>query len=192
MKARFVLVAALLFCTLAWQNASAQTDLGFKGAGLRLGVVAPNDVDATFGVGVFTDLGTISPLFGLEAYGNYWSQTESVLGFADATIRDIAIGGRTKYLIPVNNTKVQPFFGAGLGLHFVTAKVSMPEQDIGGFIIPATEVSDSATRLGLDLGGGMSVPMSVSTKFLSEIWYTVASDVAQFQLNVGVQYNFGS
>jgi opacity protein-like surface antigen len=192
MKARFVILLSLLICMVAWQNASAQTDMGFKGAGLRLGFVAPESIDSTPSFGVFMDLGTVSPRVGLEAYGSYWSQTEDLFGFGEASVKDIAIGGRSKYYIPVTNPQFQPYVGGGLGLHFVTARVATPAEDFGGFLIPATEAEETYTKLGLDLGGGVAAPLGISTKLLGEVWYSVVSDVSQFSMNVGVQYNFGS
>lgn len=191
MKARFVILLTLLICMVAWQNAAAQTDLGFKGAGLRLGFVAPEDINTTPAIGLFMDLGTFAPRVGLETYGNYWSQTEEMLGFGEVSVKDVAIGGRTKYYFPVNSPQFQPFVGGGLGLHFVTARVYTPAQDLGGFLIPEMEVKDTSTKLGLDLGGGVAAPVGVSTKLLGEVWYGIVSDVSQFSMNIGVQYNFG-
>lgn len=169
----------------------AQTDLGFKGAGVRLGFVDPDEINATPAIGLFMDLGTVGPRVGFEAYGNYWSQTEDFFGFGAVSVRDIAFGGRTKYYFPVNSPQVQPFVGGGLGLHFVTARFSTPAEDFGGFLIPATEAEETSTKLGLDLGGGVAVPLGISTKMLGEMWYGIVSDVSQFSMNVGVQYSFG-
>jgi hypothetical protein len=192
MKARTAILLALLIGMFAWQNAAAQTDLGLKGAGLRLGIVAPDNVDTTPSVGLFADLGTFAPQVGFEAYGNYWSQTEGLLGFGEATVRDIALGARTKYYFPVNSPQFQPFIGGGLGLHFVTAKVLVPAQDFGGFMLPAEEYQETSTKLGLDLGGGVAAPVGVSTKLLGEVWYGIVQDISQFSMNVGVQYSFGN
>src|SRR5678816_446455 len=53
-------------CTIVAQPARAQSDLGFKRAGVALAMVSPENVDASFGLGVFADHGTIAPRWGLE------------------------------------------------------------------------------------------------------------------------------
>ena len=39
----------------------SQSDKDFKGIGVKLGIVDPEDLDATIGFGTFLDLGTIIP-----------------------------------------------------------------------------------------------------------------------------------
>jgi len=57
---------------------------------------------------------------------------------------------------------------------------------------PAMKVSDSTTRLGLDVGGGIAMPMNPRTDFLGELWYGIVSDASQFSLRLGVSYRLGS
>jgi len=168
----------------------AQTDLGLKGAGLEIGLVSPQDVDATFGFGVFADLGSIAPQFMLEAYLDYWSKSEDIVG-GETMVRDWALGAKGKYVFPAENTRVRPYVGAGLGLHLVKAKVSIPDTDFGGIIVPGMTVEDSMTKLGIDLGGGLTTPLSDRADFVGEFWYGIVSDLNQLSLKVGVLYRFG-
>ena len=57
--------------------------------------------------------------------------------------------------------------------------------------MPGMTIEDSQTRLGLDLGGGLSAPVSNQVDFLGEAWFGLVSDVNQFSLKVGAMYKFG-
>jgi hypothetical protein len=178
-------------CVLTVTNAAAQSDLGFKGAGLEVGFVSPENIDATVGIGAFADLGTIVPSLMLEAYLDYWSKSEEEFGLK-TSIRDIAIGAKAKYQFDVSSSRIRPFVGGGIGLHFLSAEMAIPDQNFGGFIIPGASVGDSSTKLGLDLGGGFNAPINPRIDFLTEIWFGLVSDVNQLSLKIGVSYNMGS
>ena len=176
-------LAAIAFCTVTVQNASAQSDFGFKKLGVAVGFVDPEGLDGTVSIGGLADLGTIAPKFGLEAHADYWSQSEEAFG-AEASVSDFQIGMRGKYLFPVNNPKIQPFAGTGLGIHFVSAEVSIPT--FPGE--PGMSVEDSSTELGLELGGGMHTNLGPSTDLRTEMWFGFGSDVDQFNLRVGMAW----
>jgi hypothetical protein len=171
-------------------NAAAQTDLGLKGIGLKFGYVGPEDIDGTFGLGLVGDHGTLTPRIMLESYISYWSKSESEFGF-ETSVRDIALGARGKYLFNVPNSNVRPFAGAGLGLHFLHAEVTVPTMDVGGFTIPGGSVGDSSVKLGLDMGGGMFVPINPQWDFMTELWYGVVNDFNQFAFSIGAVYKLG-
>ena len=181
-----VTLAVLASCTMAVQNASAQSDFGFKRLGVAVGFVSPEEMDGTVSFGVLADLGTLSPRFGMEARIDRWSQSEEAFG-AEASVSDLAFGMRGKYLFPVNSTKIQPFAGAGLGVHVVNAEVSIPP--MGGS--PGMSVEDSSTELGLELGGGMTTQLSPRMDLRSELWYGFASDIDQFSMRVGMAWSLG-
>jgi opacity protein-like surface antigen len=184
---RNILLLTLVSCVALASTAMAQADLGLKNAGVALGFVNVEDIDGTFSVGVFANHGTIAPRVGLESRIDFWSKSEDEFG-VEVSVRDIAIGARAKYYFDVASTKVQPFAGAGLGIHFLAMEVSMPP--IGGS--PGFEDSESETRLGLDLGGGLSTPIGPRTDFLAEAWYGIVSDVNQFSLRAGLAWKLGS
>lgn len=186
----FCLIAAICLCLFGWSSAAAQSDLGFKGVGGELGIVNPEDIDATLGLGVFADFGEIIPSLRLEGYLDYWSNSQSEFGF-EMSVRDIALGAKTKYVFKMSNSIVQPFVGGGLGIHFIHGEVTMPDQNVGGFIIPGLTVDDSSTKLGLDLGGGMSIPINHKMDFLTELWFGIVSDVNQMSFKLGMVYRLG-
>jgi opacity protein-like surface antigen len=87
-----------------------------------------------------------------------------------------------------SSPKVRPYAGAGLGLHFFHTKVQVSDMNLGGgFIIPGFTAEDSATKVGLDLGGGASTPLSPKTDLFADFWYTLA-DIDQVSLKAGVSF----
>lgn len=183
---RNVLLLTLALCALTAPVAIAQSDLGLKNLGVAVGYVSPENLDGTFSIGGFADWGTLAPRIGLESRIDFWSWSESAFG-VETSVRDITVGARGKYFFDVANPKIRPFAGAGLGLHFIEVNVDMPAQ--GGF--PPMSVSDSETKLGLDLGGGIVAPMGPRTDFLGELWYGIVTDVSQFSLRAGLSWKMG-
>jgi hypothetical protein len=185
------LILALILCVLCPASALCQADLGLRGVGLGIGLVDPDNVDATFGFGLLADLGRLSEPIQLEANLSYWSKSEGMSGFGEASVRDISFGGRCKYYFPTESSSLRPFAGAGLGLHFFKAKASIPDLDIGGFIVPGTTIEDSSVKLGLDLGGGLATPINEKADVIGELWYSLVSDIDQLSFRLGVMYKLG-
>jgi opacity protein-like surface antigen len=191
MMKRSILFFALALSAISTTSALAEADLGCKSLGVAVGFVGPEDIDGTFSIGAFMDHGTITPQISLESRLDYWGQSESstFMGITtEASVRDIAVGARGKYNFTVSNPKVQPYLGMGLGIHFVHFEATMPT--FPGE--PETTIEDSSTKLGLDLGGGISTPIAPRTDLLGELWYGIVSDVNQLNLRVGVSYALGS
>ncbi|HET9326020.1 MAG TPA: outer membrane beta-barrel protein [Candidatus Eisenbacteria bacterium] len=184
---RRALLFTLLIATLGTGSAFAQSDLGMKSVGVAAGYVSPEDLDGTFSIGVFADHGTIVPNLGLESRIDFWSTSEEAFG-TEVSIRDIAIGARTKYYFEVAHPSLRPFAGAGLALHLLHAEVTIPAMP--GF--PEQSFDDSETKLGLDIGGGINMPMNPRWDFNGELWYGIVSDVGQFSLRAGFGYKLGS
>jgi opacity protein-like surface antigen len=183
---RRIIAFTLAISVCAASSALAQADLGLKNIGVAIGYVSPENLDGTFSIGGFINHGTIAPRFGLESRVDYWGWSESFNG-TETSVRDIVIGARTKYHFEVANPKVQPYVGAGLGIHFINIEVNMPAQ--GGF--PAMTVDASENKLGLDIGGGVAMPVSPRADFLGEAWYGIVSDMSQFSLRAGMQWKWG-
>ncbi len=183
---RFTALSIFVFiCVFACSQASAQADLGLRGAGFELGIVGPENVDATLGLGIFADMGEMTPNMMLEAYLNFWTQSEDLFTGGDASVRDIAIGARAKWMFPVSNPKVKPFAGAGLGIHFLKFDTDIPPTILfpQGF-----RLEDSSTKIGLDIGGGLMAPVNDRTDFIAELWYGFVSDANQLALKAGILY----
>ena len=187
MKFAILSLPILLICMMPLQNASAKTNLGFNRVGVDAGLVDPEGPGSTLGLGAYADLGTLAPDVRLSSQLGYWSSTEEEFG-NKATLSDITIGARTVYMFHMTSPKFQPYAGGGLSLHVFHEKVTIPAEDLGGgVIIPAMSASDSVTKLGLDLGGGASTPISQKTNLYGEFWYT-AADIDQISMKVGVSF----
>ena len=183
MKKLIVSVALLGLCTLASQNAFAQSNIGMKGWGVQVGMVSPESMDATLGFGAFADLGTMTPNRRLVPHLDYWGKSEDFPGGGTSSVGDVALSVRGKYMFPVSSPRVQPFAGAGLGIHMLHAKVEMP-----GF----PDMTDSSTKLGFDFGGGVTSPMNPKTDFVGEAWYGVVDGFSQMSVKVGLAFKLGS
>ena len=194
MKKALFTLGLFLFCIAFSQNAmakptksvksakvneSSSKGLGLNALGVDAGLVDPEGASSTLGLGVFADLGNLAPDVRLSTHVGYWSKSESEFG-AEASVRDISVSARAKYMFHVNSPKLQPYAGAGLGIHFFHAKVDVP-------MAPGFSAEDSATKLGLDLGGGVLRPVSPSTDLFVDLWYTVA-DIDQLAMKAGVSF----
>ena len=172
----------LLLCVVTVQNAYAEADIGFKGAGGRLSFVFPDNVDATFGFGGLVDLGTFAPNVGFGASLDMWFGSEDPVDY-----RDIIIGANSRYWFEVKNPKIKPYAGGGLALHFF--KASSDPQTISGITIPGFDESD--TKIGLDLFGGANFEVSPKVDIIADAMFRIVSDVNQFVISGGIIYWFG-
>lgn len=175
----------LVFCCASL--ASAEVDIGFKGIGGKIGLVAPSDIDATFGLGAFVDLGTFAPQVGFEASIDYWSSGEGSGDF-EVDFRDIALGARATYRFEVSNEKFKPYAGGGLSLHIFN--VDTPSVTVPGFGTVGGG-SDSETKIGLDLLGGTRYTVGEKVDIIGEAMYRIVSDVGQFVVYGGAVFYFG-
>jgi opacity protein-like surface antigen len=182
MKKAIVVLGLALFCMAVSQNAWAKSNLGFKRLGVDVGIVDPEAAGSTIGFGAFADLGSLSPSVRLSSHLNYWNKSENQFG-AEASLRDISVGARARYMFHMDSPQFQPYVGAGPSLHFFNVKVDVP-----GF--PGASAEDSATKVGLDMGGGASMPLSPKAEMFGEMWYTVC-DIDQFAFKAGVSFRLG-
>jgi hypothetical protein len=190
MKRISALLAAAAICTLSVADASAQANLALRGIGLKAGVVNPEEVDATLGLGLIFDLGTVHPQWALESYAGWWSYSEEAYG-VEAGVSDYSFGGTVKYLFETSNPTIQPFVGGGLGLHVYDMHAETPPVYFGGVLVyPGTSYDDTDVELGLDLGGGLRIDRGNQFAFMTDAWFTI-SDISQFSLMVGAIYMFG-
>lgn len=173
----FLVVA--LMCGLA--AAKGKTDVGLKGLGLRVGFVMPEDpIDATFGFGAQVQLGQIIPELKLEGMIDYWGKSYDTGFNTDASFSVIAVGGLVKYYFDLNGSKILPYTGAGLALHFASVKVNTPIGD----------VSDTQTDIGFHLLGGIEYPFSPKLNGVAEVKFAF-SEVNYFGIYAGAIYKLG-
>lgn len=191
MKRFSVVLALVAICTLVASNASAQANLSLRGIGLKAGVVNPEDLDTTLGLGLIFDLGTIHPNWALESYAGFWSQSEEIFN-TEVGIKDFSFGAKAKYLFETKNPTLQPYVGGGVGFHVLNAHADIAPVYSGTILIfPGSSASDTELRLGLDFGGGLKIDRGSQFAFIGEGWFSIVSDANQFSLMVGAVYMFG-
>lgn len=183
MKTISAILAIVCLCTIGVSSSYAEwsPEMGLKGAGFEIGLVNADQVDQTFGFGVFANLGTLTPNVMMEAYVDYWQTTEQFFVTSELRFRDIVLGTRAKYAFNVSNKKLTPYAGAGLGVHFLNARY---EDSVAPLL--NTDVSD--TKLGLDIGGGVLAAVSDKASFVGEAWYSFVPDINQFSIKIGMEY----
>ena len=187
MKQFTIIMVVALVCAIAVPGAAA-TDLALRGVGAAISMVDADDIDMTVGFNLLFDLGLVTDKVGLEAYGLFWQQTEDIFG-VEASLRDVALGARAKYLVPIQSGKIQPYAGGGLGLHIVTASVNTPAYDFGGgLVIPATSLDETELKLGLDIGAGALFEVGTKVGIVTDVWYTMAPDISQLSLRGGLLF----
>jgi opacity protein-like surface antigen len=169
----------------AESDSPGHMNLGLRAIGGSLGFVSPENSDGTYTLGAFADCGRITPNIMLEPHLDYWSKSEESFG-AKASIRDVILGAHAKYMFETTSSSLQPFLGAGLGLHFLHAEATIP---VPGF--PSQNAEDSSTKLGLDIGGGVSTPIGLRSNLGGDVWYGIVSDVSQFSMRLGMSYRLG-
>jgi hypothetical protein len=181
------MLACALILALSVSVASAQANLGFKGIGVRAGMVDPENLDATLAFGIFTDLGTFHPNVSFETYVDYWSWSEDAMGLVEVSFRDIVIGAKTEYMFTVS--QVRPFVGAGLSVHILKSEMAM---DFGQIIpgVSSLDASATDTKLGVDVGGGLRVNAADRIDIIGEAWYGFVSDINQLGVTGGVLFKF--
>jgi hypothetical protein len=191
MKRITVALVLAAFCTLVAASASAQANLALRGLGLKVGVVNPEDLDSTLGLGLIFDLGTITPDIAFETYAGFWSQSEDGFG-AEVGVRDFSFGAKGKYMFKTSNPTMQPYAGLGLGMHVLNAHADIDPVYFGGTLVfPGSSESDTEVRVGLDVGGGLRIDRGTQFAFIGEGWFSFVSDVTQFSLMIGAEYLFG-
>jgi len=150
-------------------------ELGFRGVGGRLSFVKPEDVDGTIGFGAHADLGEIIESLVLYPSVEYWTKSDGPLDFSQ-----FALNADVRYYFP-GASSVAFFAGGGLAVLFSSADINL-----GGF----GSASDSSTDIGLDLLGGVDVPVSDKLTFSGTAKFVI-SDGNAFKVTAGVTYAIG-
>jgi opacity protein-like surface antigen len=167
-------------------SASAKSDLGFKSLGVRVGFIMPEDpIESTVGFGAQANFGTIATNIALDGFVEYWSKKYD-LGFGyDATFSEFVLGAMLKYYFPMESS-IKPYAGAGLAMHFGTAKTEYANPFGGGTVSASASNSD----IGIPLVGGVDLSLSPQLNGFAELKYAV-TDLSYFGIFVGVNYLFG-
>ncbi|MDH7603576.1 MAG: outer membrane beta-barrel protein [Melioribacter sp.] len=184
-----IIKTILVFIFLFNFGVTAQTDIGLKGVGVKLGYVAPEDpIENTIGFGAAANLGTITSNIHLDAVVDFWSKTYGDLspyGKADFTFTEITIAALGKYYFPLESSSLKPYAGAGIG--FVIGRTSF-EYNIP--YIGSGSESESETNIGFRVLGGVDYKLSPQLNAFAEVFYH--TDGADFLgIFAGVVYCLG-
>lgn len=157
MKSLKVVVLSLMVLAI-FSSASAQTEIGFKGIGPRLGFVLPEDpIESTFGFGAQVDIGKIGPMR-LFAIAEFWSKSyDAWSGYevnAEWSWSQFVIGPMAKYYFNASGS-IKPYTGGGVALSI--GKWSWEHTDpVVGYL----EQSDSDTDIGFFFAAGFDFQLS--------------------------------
>ncbi|HLQ67735.1 MAG TPA: outer membrane beta-barrel protein [Candidatus Limnocylindrales bacterium] len=178
------LVAVAGFSAFA-PAASAQTKrttedvgLGFKGIGARIGLVDPEGASSTVDLGVHIDAGELARNIRIAPIVEYWSVGQDV-GPYNADLKDFSLGADLNIDFPLQDSRVTPYAGGGLGLHWIKATTNVPN------------IADqSETKLGLNIQGGVRTDVMPNLALFGELRYNFVSDANQLKLLGGFTYRF--
>ncbi len=162
--ASFVLVAAAGGASPAWAQ-----DRTF---GLGVGYVKPSDVDGTIWFTANAQY-KVAKDFVVEPELGFWKKTASFPGLLDVSIRDLDVGANALYTTVRKSLNIS--VGAGLGAHLLKG------------VLGSTD-SDSSTKLGFHLLGGLVFGHAKSMHFFANARYDLVSDINQFKLYGGVRF----
>jgi len=149
--------------------------LGIRGIGARIGFVDAEDASSTVAWGVHLDAGTFVQNVHVVPYFEYWSAGASVNGF-DVSTHDLTIASDVNFDFPMQGSRITPYLGGGLGVHFLSAEANGTTQD--------------KTHFGLNIQGGLRNQIMPNISIFGEAKYTFVSDANQIKFMGGFTYNF--
>lgn len=178
------MIALSGFPSVAAAQDAAQTydpnnpGLGFRGIGARIGFVDPEDASSTVVWGAHVDAGTLVRNVHLLPYFEYWSAGAEV-GEFQADVSDLTIAADINVDFPLQDARITPYLGGGLGVHFLNAETNAPG-----------ETSSDETKFGLNVQGGMRNQIMPNLNLFGELRYSFVSDAGQLKLVGGFTYQF--
>lgn len=183
---RILLIASMTLLIVAIGSGQG---IGLKGIGGGVGFTS-----VSFASGTSTEslsglslsgqayLGDVAQNLGLYPEIVYWSASKDFGSGVDWSVGDFAINANAHYAFDTQGS-VKPYVGAGLGLNFLssTTKMNLP-------FFGTTEVSGSATRLGINILGGAQYALNSNLSVIADARYVIASDFNHFMIRAGVMY----
>lgn len=199
--------AALAATVLASAPAAAQTaadydydNLVFTGVGGHVSAVLPHRAEATLGINLRADLGLLGPGIRISPGLTYWSsrlresevsrierRIEAAcerggtgcpgieLGDIDLSDLSLDLDGHYLWTTPFG---IEPYAGAGVSLHLLNG---------GGEFIDDTFVEElvDAIAPGLNLVGGVEVPLAANLRLMGEARGVLTGNVRYMSFGVG-------
>jgi opacity protein-like surface antigen len=111
----------------------------------------------------------------------YWRNSSSLSAFGiESTRKDATLGVDVRYVF--YNDGWEPYVGAGWALHFFSSSVNAPSYNL-------YNETDSFSKGGLAVLGGISIPLTTHVQNFLEIKYHHVTENRQLKLNWGISYN---
>lgn len=164
--------------TQSTQSSTREPGLGFQGLGARLGFVDPEGASSTLELGVHVDAGQIVKGVRLQPVVEYWSLGQSI-GPYDSDFSDLSFGADVNVDFPLQDSRIVPYVGGGLGLHFLSYDSTVPG-------VP----DNSKNKLGLNIQGGIRNDIMPNLSLFGEARYNFVSDANQLKVLGGFTYRF--
>ncbi len=179
-------------------------NLEFRGVGLELGHLWPARVEPTLAFGIRADLGFLGPQVRIVPRASFWSSQlrgeqvselrENLLGLCrdDGTdclselgeirVSDLTLGADAHYTFQTGLVAT-PYAGLGASLHLLNGR---------GDLINGTFVEDllDAIAPGVDLVGGVELPLGGALRIFAEARGTLSSDVRYLGVSAGGSWLF--
>lgn len=159
-------------------RASEDVGLGFKGLGARIGLVDPEGASSTLDLGFHIDAGELARNVHVSPIVEYWSVGQDV-GQYHADKKDFSLGLDLSFDFPLQDSRITPYAGGGLGLHWLKSTSNVP-----------TVANQSRTKLGLNAQGGIRTDVMPNLALFGELRYNFVSDANQLKLLGGFTYRF--
>ncbi len=183
MKKLFLLLA---ICSV-FVSANAFAASPIRLIGFEAGYVSPDidgldEVDGTWGAGVFMDFGLPATNLYVSPFINYWNSSTEIPGLTgtdELSIRDFALGANLKFTIPTASVKFQPFIAVGAAAHMLNAELQTS----------GLSVDDSETKFGFQGGAGFRVGVSERTNILTSGYYSIVEDTNHWSLRAGLAWS---
>ncbi len=172
----FIAVFMLVLLAFTFSDSSAQ--IGFQGVGGHVGFVDGEGSLSGILFGGHVNLGEIIPGLALAPSFDYWS---------DSGANILNINGDVRYYFPTGGN-IDFFAGGGLAIVRVSVDdITFPDPFNPGNTITIEGGSD--TELGLNLGGGASIPLSDNLVGTAMLVYGTKAE--QIKIMGGVTYMLG-
>jgi opacity protein-like surface antigen len=164
-KIRPQLLLFLIAFGVTGENVQAQ-GLKLNGVGGRIAYVDPEQLSGTVGLGGY--LNFTAGKFALLPTVEYWTKSSTNLDFSQWLL---AADARYYYS---STESLKPFIGLGLGVL---------STDVG--------IGDASSDFGLDVLGGVDIPINEKLSFSGEIKFVV-TDLHSIRLSGGLTYFWGN
>ena len=179
-------------------------NLEFRGVGAEVGSIRPSSVESTLALAVRADLGYVGPNVRIVPRASFWSSRlrdeqvselrETLLGLCrpegtdclaelgEIRVSDLALGVDAHYTFQAG-LPAMPYAGAGAALHLLNGR---------GEVVNGTFVEDllDAVAPGVDLVGGVELPLGGSLRLFAEARGTLSSDVRYLGIGAGGSWLF--